>query len=636
MSKPTRLSRRSLGKLALGAGMGAAGAAFVGEAAAQPVSTEGLNPEKAEQLSSQPHQDRLGSKDTLRPELVGTFGMVTAGRHYAVEAGIRTLMAGGNAFDAGAASVFAASVTEISHFGFGGESPTIVYEAKTKAVKVVSGQGTAPAAATPAYFAKAGVIPGNGPNGGCIPAVLDAMCIVLSQFGTKTLAEVMAPAIELADGFPMYSFLRESFISQRAATEKYPASKATYYPNGHICEPGEIFRQPNLARTLRAIVAAEAAARKAGKNRLDAIEAGRNVFYKGDVARRIAAAIQADGGLMTYEDLANYRGRVEAPLKTSFYGYEVYKTDFWNQGPALLLSLNILEAADIRSKPRLSVDHLHTLAETIKLAFDDRNKWFGDPRFAKIPGEGLLSKAYAADRAKLIGATASMAHRYGDPWAFQAEKRPAGPDFTPHKLAKPGDPASDTTSIQIVDKDGNLFSCTPSSGWLQGGAYVAGDTGVPLGNRLTIFDLDPGSPNVIAGGKRPRTTLTPSIVLKDGKPFLAIGTPGGDNQDQQIANVLVNLLAYDMPLQQAIEAPRINSLHFHGSFARKEDEPGVLEIEDRVPADVQARLTALGHKLRPVGDYGVSTGIVAAGINPKFGTLRASADVRRERYAMGW
>lgn len=624
MSRRTGPSRRTLGKLALGAA-GLAGAARA-EEQPQPA---GLNPERLEQLSG-------GARTTLRPELVGTFGMVAAGRHYAVEAGVRLLSAGGNAFDAGAAAVFAASVTEISHFGFGGESPAIVYEAKSGQVKVVSGQGTAPAAATPAYFAKAGVIPGNGPNGGCIPAVLDAMCIVLSQFGTKTLAEVMAPAIELADGFPMYAFLRQSFISQRAATEKYEWAKRTYYPSGHICETGEIFRQPNLAKTLRAIVEAEAQAKAAGQDRLSAIEAGRNAFYKGDIARRIAAAVQADGGLLTYEDLAGYRGRVEEPLKTSFYGYEVYKTDFWSQGPALLMSLNILEAADIRAMPAYSDEHLHTLAEAIKLAFDDRNRWFGDPRFAKVPGEGLLSKAYAKARAAEIAETASKAHRYGDPWAFQAEKRPAGPGFTPHVLQRSGGPAMDTTAVEIVDKDGNLFSCTPSSGWLSGGAYVAGDTGVPMGNRMTIFDLDPASPNVIAGGKRPRTTLTPTIVLKDGKPFLAIGTPGGDNQDQQIANVLVNHLVYDMPLQQAIEAPRVNSLHFHNSFARKAAEPGVLEVENRTPQAVRDRLAARGHVLELVGDFGISTGVVAAGVNPKFGTLRAAADVRRERYAMGW
>lgn len=631
-------SRRGLGKLALGvaglATLGRESAAATATAAATALDEQpspvGMNPERLEM------EGGIGSRDTLRPELKGTFGMVTAGRHYAVWAGITLLSADGNAFDAGAASVFAAAITEISHFGFGGECPAIVYDAKTQAVKVISGQGTAPAAATPAYFAKEGVIPGNGPNGGCVPAVLDAMCIVLQQFGTKTLAEVLAPAIQLADGFVMYAFLRASFASQRALTEKYEWAKKTYYPNGHIAEVGEIFRQPNLARTLRAIVAAETAARKAGKNRVDAIQAGRDAFYKGDIARRIAAAIQADGGLMTYDDLANYKGRVEDPVKTTFYGHEVYKCDFWNQGPALLLTLNMLEAADIRSKPRLSDAHLHTVAETLKLAYDDRNRWFGDRRFAKVPAEGLLSKAYAAARVKQIGEKASLEHRYGDPWAFQTEKQPPGPAFTPHSLPVSGGPSADTTAVEVVDRHGNLFSCTPSSGWLSGGAYIAGDTGVPMGNRLTIFDLDPASPNVIAGGKRPRTTLTPTIILKDGKPFLAIGTPGGDSQDQQICNVLVNLLAYGMPLQRAIEAPRVNSTHFHGSFGRKEDEPGELEVEARVPAEVRAQLAARGHKIKLVGDFGVAMGIVAAGVDPKFGTLRASADVRRERYAMGW
>ena len=278
------------------------------------------------------------------------------------------------------------------------------------------------------------------------------------------------------------------------------------------------------------------------------------------------------------------------------------------------------------------------MTEAFKLAFDDRNAYFGDPDFTKtIPMEGLLSKAYAAQRARMIGRDASLQHRIGDPYAFDSKvKRPRGPVFTPHAIARPTAPTADTTAIEVVDKDGNMFSCTPSSGWLLGGAYVAGDTGVPLSNRMTVFDLDPLSPNVLAPGKRPRTTLSPSMVLKDGKPFLAIGTPGGDNQDQQICNVLLNLLAFDMPLQQSIEAPRINSNHFHYSFGAKRDDPGALEIEDRVPADVRAELTARGHKLEVLGPYGVSTGVVAVGVVPGHGTLRGGADPRRERYIMGW
>ncbi|NML90618.1 gamma-glutamyltranspeptidase [Sphingobium sp. TB-6] len=617
------LSRRDLAALAVG-----------GAALAQ-TGTSALAQEASSAKAPLEPTRLVSAGETLRPEIVGSFGIVAAGRHYAVAAGTRILMAGGNATDAGVAAVFAAAVTEISHFGFGGEAPTIIYDAKAKKVSLVNGQGVAPMLATPDKFAKAGVIPGNGPNGGTVPAMVDAMALALQLNGTMTLDQVLQPAIELADGFVMYNFLAEVFVSQKKATSKWKDAYDTYYPGGALPKVGEIFRQPNLARTIRAIAAADRAAYKKTKNRKAAIQAGRDAFYKGDIARRIGAAMERDGGLMRYEDLARYKGKVETPTMTSVFGYEVYKGGFWSQGPAMLMALNIAEAAGIASMEPGSAPYLHIVAESIKLAFDDRNAFFGDPDFATVPMQSLLSKAYAAERAKQIGPKASLEHRYGDPWAFEGKARTT-PVFTPHMLKAPPRPTADTTAIEVVDKDGNLFSATPSSGWLLGGAYIAGDTGVPMSNRLTVFDLDPESPNVLVPGKRPRTTLSPSMVLKDGAPYLAIGTPGGDNQDQQIMNVLLRVLAFDQPLQAAIEAPRINSNHFHASFAIKKDEPGVLEIENRVPQAVRDDLTARGHKLDVLGPFAVSTGIVAAGVVPGSGTLRGGADVRRERYVFGW
>ncbi len=577
----------------------------------------------------------ISAGETLRPEITGSFGIVAAGRHYACAAGIRMLMAGGNATDAGVAAVFAAAVTEVSHFGFGGEAPAIIHDAATGRSVVVNGQGTAPGLARPEVFAAAGVIPGNGPNGGTIPAVVDAMALALQFNGSMNLAQVLQPAIELADGFVMYNFLAEVFASQQQATSRWDWARRTYYPDGRPPQTGQMFRQPNLARTLRTIAAADAATLARTRDRAAAIRAGRDAFYKGDIARRMAAAVEADGGLLRYADLAGYAGKLETPASVEVFGHQVLKGGFWSQGPALLLALNIAEAAGIAAMPAGSEAYLHTLAESIKLAFDDRNMFFGDPYFADVPGTGLLSKAYAAERARLIGPMASLTHRYGDPWAYEGRAR-ATPAFVPHMLARPAGPSADTTAIEVVDAHGNLFSCTPSSGWLLGGAYVAGDTGVPMSNRLTIFDLDATSPNVLAPGKRPRTTLTPTLVLKGGKPFLAIGTPGGDNQDQQIMNVLLRVLIHDQPLQAAIEEPRINSNHFHNSFSIKKDEPGVLEIEDRVPAATRAALAARGHRLAVLGPYGVSTGVVAAGVVPGKGTLRGGADVRRERYVFGW
>jgi gamma-glutamyltranspeptidase/glutathione hydrolase len=284
-----------------------------------------------------------------------------------------------------------------------------------------------------------------------------------------------------------------------------------------------------------------------------------------------------------------------------------------------------------------SAQYIHTVHEAIKLAYADRNAYYGDPTFVKVPLAGLLSKDYAAKRRALIGRQASLEQRPGDPYEFDASLKPPAERYMPHaQPAKTGGANGDTTCVDAVDKDGNLFSATPSSGWFLEGGFIAGDTGVPLGNRMQVFDLDPKSPNVLVGGKRPRTTLTPTVVLKSGGPFLAVSTPGGDSQDQQNLNVLLNVMVFGMDLQQAIEAPRINSLHPHSSFGAHESFPGVLEIESRVPQAVRDELEMLGHKLRVLGPYGMSTGVVAVGVDPASGTLRGGADVRRERYVFGW
>ena len=574
---------------------------------------------------------------SMRPEILGTRGIVAGGRHYSVSAGIRVLEQGGNAIDAGVATVLAASVVEISHFGFGGESPAMIYDAKTHEVLVINGQGPAPKAATPLLFQAKGRVDGNGPLGATVPAMLDAMALALATKGTMRLEQVMQPAIEYADGFPMYAFLRDFFVSERKTTEQYEWSANTYYPGGRIPEVGEIFRQPNLARTLRAIVDAEKRAFEVSHDRVAAIRAGRDAFYTGAIAHRIADANRAAGGVFAYEDLASYHGQVEQPVTSSFHGFDVYKAGPWSQGPVLLQTLNILEGIDLKRMGPSSADYIHTVHEAIKLAYDDRNALYGDPEFAKVPIVGLLSKAYAAERRALIGPRASLTHRLGNPFPFDPNVKAPAVRYIPHAQGqKAGGGAGDTTCVDVVDRDGNLFSATPSSGWLLGGAFIAGDTGVPLSNRMQVFDLDPLSPNVLAGGKRPRTTLTPTIVLRDGKPFLAISTPGGDSQDQQVLNVLLNLLVFEMPVQVAIEAPRINSLHPFSSFENHESQPGVLEIESRVPAEVRQALTARGHTLKVLDAYAMSTGVVAVGVEPKTGTLRGGADPRRERYIFGW
>ena len=589
-------------------------------------------PSPAQQPPAQPR-----TAETMRPELTGSHGIVAGGRNFSVAAGLEMFERGGNAVDAGVAAVFAASVVEISHFGFGGECPLLIYDAKAKKVVVVNGQGTAPKAATPELFQSKGKVDANGPLAATVPAVMDSLALALAEHGTMRLEQVMAPAIRYADGFPMYAFLRDYLVRERKATEKWEWSKMTYYAGGRIPEVGEVLRQPNLARTLRKIVAAEHAAFAKKHDRKAAIHVGRDAFYTGPIARRIAEADRAAGGVLDYQDLAGFRGRIEEPVKALFHGYEIFKAGPWDQGPVLLQTFQILAGFDLAAMGHDSADFVHTVHEAIKLAYDDRNAYYGDPQFVKVPLAGLLSPEYAATRRKLIGAQASLEHRPGDPFAFDPSVKAPAVRYVPHSQgeaarAEPGD----TTCVDVVDGDGNLFSATPSSGWLLGGAFIAGDTGVPLSNRMQVFDLDPASPNVLAGGKRPRTTLTPTILLKDGKPFLAISTPGGDSQDQQIANVLVNLIVFRMGLQEAIEAPRVNSLHPFSSFNDHKSEAGVLEIESRFSPAVLEELKRRGHKLKVLGPYGMPTGVVAVGVNPQTGTLRGAADVRRERYVFGW
>jgi gamma-glutamyltranspeptidase/glutathione hydrolase len=576
-----------------------------------------------------------GASTPLRREIRARHGVVAAGRSYAADAGARILSGGGNAIDAGVASVLAAAVVEISHFGLGGEAPIIIYSARDREVVVINGQGPAPAAASPAMFSAKDGVPGNGPLGATIPAVVDAVALALERYGTRSLGDVLQPAIELADGFPMYEFLRRYLESERKACEPYPATMSTYYPGGRVTPTGEMFRQPNLAATLRALAEADRRARASGATREQGIQAGRDAFYTGDIARRIVAATRAAGGLFTEEDLRTYRGRFEKPASIDYRGYRVFKAGAWNQGPALLQTLNLLEGFDLTSMGPQSAPAIHTIVEAIKLAYADRDRYYGDPDFAKVPLDTLLSDSYAAARRGLIDpARASTETRPGDPWRG-APTLEALVARAPDSTGRVPD-AGDTTAVQVADAAGNLFSATPSSGWLLGGAFVAGDTGVPLSNRMQAFRLDPESPNVLAGGKRPRTTLTPTVVLRGDEPLLAIGTPGGDSQDQQILLVLLNMIDFGMDVQAAIEAPRVNSLHPESSFGTHRSEPGVLEVETSVPQGVLDDLRSKGHVLQMQPAYGISTGVVAAGWDRAGKALTGGADPRRERYVVAW
>jgi gamma-glutamyltranspeptidase/glutathione hydrolase len=568
---------------------------------------------------------------TMRAEVNAKAYAIAAGRHFAVEAGMRVFREGGNAFDAGVAAVLAASVSEIQLFGFGGEAPVVLYDARGRRVLVVNGQGLAPAAAKPEVWAGQPYIDFHGPRAATVPAVLDSMTIVLSQFGTKRLSEVLAPAIDLADGFPMYGILHDALVRERKNCEPYPSTMAVYYPGGRVPAIGEIFRQPDLARTLRAIASAEEVAFKRSKDRVKAMEAGRAVFYQGDVARRLVNAAREGGGLLSAEDLASFRGRVEQPVKATYRGYDVYKAGFWTQGPVMLETLNLLSGFDLRAMGFQSADYLHTVTEAMKLAFDDRDAYYADTDFVPVPTEGLLSTEYAASRRNLIDPkVASHTHRPGSPGGA----RP--PALGSAVTGPPTGATGDTTAVNAVDAAGNLFSAVVSGAWVLDGAFIAGDTGVPLSQRMQQFSLDPRSPNVVAPKKRPRITLTPTILLKDSRPYLALATPGGDSQDQQNLNVLLAHIDFGLRIQEAIEAPRLNSEHMRQSFRDHREQPGVLTIESRVPWDVLEELRRRGHDLRIVGPFRMPTAVTAVGIDPQTGTLFGGADVRGERAIAGW
>lgn len=596
--------------------------------------------------------------DTFRPVVRGKRGVVAGGQPLSVEAGLRILQRGGNAVDAGVATILAASVIEFSHFSFGGEVPILI-KLKGQKVVVVEGMGQAPMKATREFFVnraqnesgsslaslgqttmpgarKAGVIPSTGPLSATVPAVLDACVTALDQFGTKTLGEVMEPAIQLADGFPIDE-LRVQYIKTRSPIfAQWPDAKRVFLPGGEIPKVGDIFVQADLARTLREIVRAERLASKGTRNnRRAGLMAARDYFYRGPIARRIGDYMQANGGLIAAGDFARFAAKVGQPVETDYRGYQVFKAGFWTQGPAMVETLNILEGFDLKKMGHNSVTYIHTLAEALKLGMADRDRYYADPDFAKIPMAELLSKDYAALRRSLINESrASLSQQPGDPLNMKAILASAVQQVGRASVLPEVERANDTTCVNVIDKEGNLFSATPSGAWLP--AVVAGDTGVLMGQRLQSALTDPNSPNVVAPGKRPRITLTPTLVLKGGEPYMVLSTPGGDNQDQALLQVLLNVIEFGMNPQEAVEAPRFDTQHYVSSFDDHEFLPGSLNVESRVNLKTIQELSEKGHKVKVQGEWGTLSAPTVVIYDPKNGVASAGADPRRSRYAVAW
>ncbi len=585
---------------------------------------------------------------TFRPVVRGRRGVVAGGHPLAVEAGMRILQRGGNAVDAGVATILAGSVIEFSHFSFGGEVPILI-KLRGKPVAVVEGMGPAPMKATREFFinrtkqeaagmatmagASSGAIPSTGPLPATVPAVLDACVTALAEFGTKSLGEVMQPAIELADGFPIDE-LRVQYIKQRGAVfSQWPDAKRIFMPGGAVPQVGDLFVQADLARTLRSIVAAEKAAAK--KGRLAGLTAARDYFYRGLIGQRIGAYMQNNGGLLAAEDLARFKAPVGAPVVADYRGYQVYKAGFFTAGPAMVQSLNLLEPFDLKALGHNSPDYIHTVIEALKLALADRDRYYGDPKFVKVPAAELLSKNYANLRRPLIQKErASLAQQPGDPLNMKAVLATTPVANGRESSVPVNERANDTTCVNVIDKDGNLFSATPSGAWLP--AVVAGDTGVLMGQRLQSALTDANSPNVVAPGKRPRITLTPTLVVKDGQPFMVLSTPGGDNQDQALLQVLLNIIEFGMNPQEAVEAPRFDTQHYISSFDDHEFIPGTLNIESRVDEMTIENLKARGHKVKVQTPFGTLSAPTVIVYDARTGVSSGGADPRRGRYAVAW
>jgi gamma-glutamyltranspeptidase/glutathione hydrolase len=560
---------------------------------------------------------------------------------------MRMYTQGGNAVDAGVATMYASAVVEFSHFGMGGEAPILI-RTKDGKVHAIAGVGTMPKLATAQFFrdhkvtddeivtppetnGMANWVPVCGILPALVPSMVDAGLVALREYGTKSFSDVIQPAIQLADGYPVDEYRVQAIRSSVKYLNLWPDSKRTFLPGGAPPNTGDIFRQADLARTLRSMAEAEHKALAAGASRVKAIDAVRDFFYRGEIAHRIDAFSKAHNGFLRYEDMAAFKLEPEEPVSTTFKGYTVYKTGFWTQGPAMIEALNILDGFDLVGMKVNSADYLHTMVEALKLAYADRDTYYGDPKFNKIPAETLLSKEYANERRKLITEEASLDFRPGKigdhpgthPY-YSDIKRYKIPDALMNK---------DTTCVDAIDKDGIAFSATPSGAWMP--SYLAGDTGIALTQRAESFLLVPGHPNELAGGKRPRVTLSPTLVTNPDHTLFALSTPGGDNQDQSLLQVLMYAAFFRMNAEQAVEAPRFQTEHLVSSFDNHAMSPGKLLLDERLDPAVIMELQRRKHLVELRTKYGSGAAPVIIRMTPA-GLIEAGADPFYYRAAQAW
>jgi gamma-glutamyltranspeptidase/glutathione hydrolase len=575
---------------------------------------------------------------TTRPVYMGTHGVVASGHYLGARTGQRMFDKGGNAIDACVASGIALNVLEPQSCGIGGEVPILVWSARDGKAHAISGQGWVGKAATVEWFLKNKIdkIPGDGFLPATVPAAFGSWALALMRFGTLTLKDVLEPAIDYTEsGFPVYAGLHNA-VSRLAKRfrEEWPSSAAVYLPNNRVPAVGEVFRNPDWAATLKKVVEVETREQKRGRE--GAIQAAIDYWYKGEVAEKIVdfmqktavrdASKQKHTGLLSKEDFAEWQPQLDEPVMVRYHGLDVCKCGPWTQGPVFLQQLRLLEGYDLKKLDFNSADYIHTVIEAAKLAFADRERYYADPKFVEVPLKKLLSKEYADERRKLI-----------DPKKASLEMRPGdGTKYVPEEIKDPPDNwPGDTTHTCAGDVKGNLMAATTSGGWIPSSPVVPG-LGFPMGTRAQMFRLDPHDVGVIAPRKRPRTTLTPSLALKDGQPFLVFGTPGGDQQDQWTLLFFLNHVDFELNLQQAIDAPSFHSEHFPSSFYPRGARPGLVVVEGRMAEATRKELEARGHKLRTAGDW-VNGKVMAVQLDRKNGVLSGAVSPRGQiGYVMGY
>jgi gamma-glutamyltranspeptidase/glutathione hydrolase len=592
---------------------------------------------------------------TVKPVLHGSHWVAITGKPMGATAGAATFHRGGNAVDA-ACAMLGATATMWDVLSWGGETQALIYNPNTRKVHGINALGAAPTGATPEFFHEQGMPypPEFGPLAAVTPGTPGGLMVMLAEYGTMSLAEVLAPAIEMADGYAIEEQAANSIERSKERIKEWPYSRDVFLP--HLGEDreaphaGEIFRQPDLAATLRKLVETEREALAQGKTRKEAIMAAYDRFYTGDIAEEYVRGSQEQGGLHTMEDLAHWQVYIEEPVATSYKGIDVYKLTTWVQGPVLLQALNILENFDLQSMGYNSTRYIHGLYQAMNLAFADRDFYYGDPYYPpEEPIEGLLSKEYAKERATLIDWERNDPNiGPGDPYPFEGKQNPFlhlieqlnQPTPTTSESGAESDAEFEdgffagTTSIQTADEEGWVVSITPSGGWIP--ATIAGRTGIGMSQRMQSFVLDETQNpyNVVEPGKRPRATLTPSLALKDGKPYLSFAVQGGDTQDQNLLQFFLNVVEFGMNVQQAAEAANINSYQVKSSFGAHESRPGRLTLNDNVPPWVRQELEAMGYDL----DFRALT---SGPINAIFfdwanGTMWGGSSHHGEDYGIAW